>query len=192
MTLRLSIVVPCYNEQEVLPETNRRLLALLDGMRAQELTSVDSAIYYVDDGSRDRTWALIEELAAADAAQSRDQAVAQPRPPGRAARRTAERVEGDALDQHRRRPAGRRPGRSRRWSDEHLAGADVVYGVRDVAFHRHRVQAQHRALVLRADEAHGRRPRPQPRRLPADGPPRRRGAARVSARSTCSCAASCR
>lgn len=66
MPIALSIVVPCYNEQEVLPETNRRLLDLLTRMAAAGLLTADSRVHYVDDGSRDRTWALIEELAAAD------------------------------------------------------------------------------------------------------------------------------
>lgn len=62
----LSIVVPCYNELEVLPETNRRLRALLDNMVAQCLVSAESSICYVDDGSKDGTWALIESLATSD------------------------------------------------------------------------------------------------------------------------------
>lgn len=66
MTIRLAIVVPCYNEEEVLPETNRRLLALLTRLSDSELTSVESGIYYVDDGSKDATWALIESLATTD------------------------------------------------------------------------------------------------------------------------------
>jgi polyisoprenyl-phosphate glycosyltransferase len=66
MTTRLAIVVPCYNEEEVLPETNRRLLGLLSRMQAAGAVSADSAIHYVDDGSRDKTWPLIESLAAAD------------------------------------------------------------------------------------------------------------------------------
>lgn len=37
MTIRLAIVVPCYNEEEVLPETNRRLLALLTRLSESEL-----------------------------------------------------------------------------------------------------------------------------------------------------------
>lgn len=64
--MRLAIVVPCYNEEEVLPETNRRLMNLLDKMQSEGLISADSAVHYVDDGSRDRTWPLIEELALAD------------------------------------------------------------------------------------------------------------------------------
>lgn len=63
---RLAIVVPCYNEEEVLPETNRRLLALLSRLLDLRLVSAASSVHYVDDGSRDGTWALVETLAAAD------------------------------------------------------------------------------------------------------------------------------
>jgi len=66
MNVRLAIVVPCYNEEEVLPETNRRLLSLLTRLQEERLITADSAVHYVDDGSRDRTWAVIEEMAAAD------------------------------------------------------------------------------------------------------------------------------
>ena len=66
MTVRLSIVVPCYNEEEVLAETNRRLLALLTKLHELQLVSIDSSVHYVDDGSKDSTWALIESLAAID------------------------------------------------------------------------------------------------------------------------------
>ncbi|MES2017123.1 MAG: glycosyltransferase family 2 protein [Pseudomonadota bacterium] len=63
---RLAIVVPCYNEEAALPETARRLLALLHDLCAHGAADADSAIYFVDDGSRDATWRLIEELGAAD------------------------------------------------------------------------------------------------------------------------------
>ena len=62
----VSIVVPCYNEVEVLPETNSRLIALLDRMLTAGLVADGSGLHYVDDGSRDGTWPLIERLAAAD------------------------------------------------------------------------------------------------------------------------------
>lgn len=62
----LSIVVPCYNEQEVLPQTNERLRALLDGMMRDNLVAEGSYILYVDDGSADRTWELIAGYAAGD------------------------------------------------------------------------------------------------------------------------------
>lgn len=59
----LSVVIPCYNEVDVLPETTARLLVLLGNLSAEGKISESSAVYYVDDGSKDRTWALIEELA---------------------------------------------------------------------------------------------------------------------------------
>jgi glycosyltransferase involved in cell wall biosynthesis len=59
----LAIVVPCYNEEEVLPETARRLGDLMDRMVLAGKVSTESTIRFVDDGSRDRTWQLIEELA---------------------------------------------------------------------------------------------------------------------------------
>ncbi|SEK27957.1 Glycosyltransferase involved in cell wall bisynthesis [Roseateles sp. YR242] len=59
----INFVLPCYNEEEVLPETASRLTRLLEDLEAQELISPASSVYFVDDGSRDRTWPLIEELA---------------------------------------------------------------------------------------------------------------------------------
>jgi glycosyltransferase involved in cell wall biosynthesis len=66
MTFQLSIVVPCYNEEEVLPETNSRLLTVLARLHETGVITADSAVYYVDDGSRDGTWRCIEEMARAD------------------------------------------------------------------------------------------------------------------------------
>ncbi len=63
---RLCIVVPCLNEEEVLPETNRRLSDLLTGMTERKKIAAESGIVYVDDGSTDRTWSIIEDLHAAD------------------------------------------------------------------------------------------------------------------------------
>ena len=59
----LYIVVPCYNEEEVLHETNRRLAALLESLENEGSIRAGS-ILYVDDGSHDRTWQLVEEFAA--------------------------------------------------------------------------------------------------------------------------------
>jgi glycosyltransferase involved in cell wall biosynthesis len=58
----VAIVVPCYNEQEVLLQTVGALRALLDELRDRSLASADSYICFVDDGSRDQTWALIAGL----------------------------------------------------------------------------------------------------------------------------------
>ena len=58
----LYIVVPCYNEEEVLRETNSRLPALLRRLVDEGKVSADSRVMYVNDGSRDRTWQLIRQF----------------------------------------------------------------------------------------------------------------------------------
>src|SRR5579884_3386263 len=63
---RLAIVVPCFNEEEVLPETARRLGVLLERLRRAGRIAAASRIVFIDDGSRDRTWELIEELSRED------------------------------------------------------------------------------------------------------------------------------
>lgn len=67
-TVRLAVVIPCYNEEDVLPETARRMKALLEGLRDEGFVSQDSYVLFVDDGSRDKTWALIEQLYQGDPA----------------------------------------------------------------------------------------------------------------------------
>lgn len=62
----LAIVVPCFNEEEVLPQTNAQLRSLLDAMMQEGLASGGSYILYVDDGSRDNTWPLIAGYSEAD------------------------------------------------------------------------------------------------------------------------------
>ncbi|MEA5002989.1 MAG: glycosyltransferase family 2 protein [Christensenella sp.] len=59
---RLYIVVPCYNEEAVLHETTKRLTDKLERMITAGLVTPDSRIMYVNDGSKDRTWEIIEEL----------------------------------------------------------------------------------------------------------------------------------
>ena len=61
--MKLGIVIPCYNEEEVLPETSPRIIALIDRPVALGKIADDSQVFFVDDGSKDRTWALIEALA---------------------------------------------------------------------------------------------------------------------------------
>ncbi|MGZ4162842.1 MAG: glycosyltransferase, partial [Tumebacillaceae bacterium] len=58
----LSIVVPCYNEEEVLPETVKRLTRVLEDLIDEHLISTNSVMLLVDDGSRDRTWEGIERF----------------------------------------------------------------------------------------------------------------------------------
>ena len=59
----LAIVVPCYNEQEVLPETHKRLTALLQRLIGEGRIAADSGMWFVDDGSKDGTWPLIDQWA---------------------------------------------------------------------------------------------------------------------------------
>ncbi|GFH95856.1 putative glycosyltransferase YkoT [Lachnospiraceae bacterium] len=58
---RLVIVVPCYNEEEVLKIASEALRGVLDDLVAREKVAPESFILFVNDGSRDRTWELIEE-----------------------------------------------------------------------------------------------------------------------------------
>ncbi|MDD3370169.1 MAG: glycosyltransferase family 2 protein [Lachnospiraceae bacterium] len=58
----LYIVVPCYNEQEVLPETARRLKEKIQDLTECKLIDKESRIVFVNDGSKDQTWNLIEKL----------------------------------------------------------------------------------------------------------------------------------
>ena len=60
--LKLGIIVPCYNEEEALPETNRRLIEVINNLVRLGKITTDSMIFYVDDGSSDGTWQLIESL----------------------------------------------------------------------------------------------------------------------------------
>ena len=62
----LYIVVPCYNEEEVLPETSKRLKAKLEGLMASGKISRQSKVLFVNDGSKDRTWELIRGLHESD------------------------------------------------------------------------------------------------------------------------------
>lgn len=62
----LYLVIPCYNEEEVLPETAKQLLIKMNSMFDRNMISRESKIMFVNDGSRDRTWELIEELHASN------------------------------------------------------------------------------------------------------------------------------
>lgn len=62
MAVILYLVIPCYNEQEVLRETTKRLNEKLYRMKEIGLIAENSRVVYVNDGSRDTTWQLIEEI----------------------------------------------------------------------------------------------------------------------------------
>ena len=57
----LYVVVPCYNEEEVLAETTKRLCVKLEELIKKSIINDKSRIMYVNDGSKDKTWELIEE-----------------------------------------------------------------------------------------------------------------------------------
>lgn len=59
---KLSIVVPCYNEEEVLHETTKELTRIVTNLIKSEKISTTSKIVFVDDGSKDQTWNLIDQF----------------------------------------------------------------------------------------------------------------------------------
>ena len=59
---RLYIVVPCYNEHEVLPMTSQIFIKKLEELSSAGEISADSRVLFVNDGSRDNTWEIIKEL----------------------------------------------------------------------------------------------------------------------------------
>ena len=63
MDNKLIIVIPCYNEQSVLPKTSKLFLEQLKDMKQKKLISSQSKILFVDDGSKDNTWEIIKNLA---------------------------------------------------------------------------------------------------------------------------------
>ena len=62
MASKLFVVIPCYNEEEVLPETSKRLVKKMAELEQKGLITPDSKVLLVNDGSRDRTWEMICDL----------------------------------------------------------------------------------------------------------------------------------
>lgn len=62
----LYLVIPCYNEEAVLHETAKQLLEKMNSMFERNMISRQSRIMFVNDGSRDKTWEIIEELHASN------------------------------------------------------------------------------------------------------------------------------
>ena len=56
------LVIPCYNEEEMLPITAQALIKKMDALIGEKKISPKSKVMFVDDGSKDRTWELIEQL----------------------------------------------------------------------------------------------------------------------------------
>lgn len=63
---KLFIVIPCYNEEEVLQETTNRLRIKINQMIKNNLISKDSKVMYVNDGSKDNTWEMIKSISEKD------------------------------------------------------------------------------------------------------------------------------
>lgn len=127
----LYIIIPCYNEEAVLPETNPLFLAKLNQLITAGKISNDSRIVYINDGSKDRTWELIKQyskqsLYVTGISQSRNRGHQNAVYAGlmesknRADITISIDCDGqddiDAMDQ---------------MVDEYLNGADIVYGVRN-------------------------------------------------------------
>lgn len=60
--IKLCLVIPCYNEEAVLPETSKRLKEKYESLMEKGIISENSRIMFVDDGSKDKTWSLISQL----------------------------------------------------------------------------------------------------------------------------------
>ena len=125
---KLALVLPCYNEEEVLPTTIERLLALKRELIAEQLIDDASTITFVDDGSRDRTWQIIEQAAAKDSSIHGIK-LAKNRGHQNALIAGLLNVDGDAVisvDADLQDDLGA----IREMVREHAAGAQIVYGIR--------------------------------------------------------------
>lgn len=60
--MQLSLILPCYNEEKVLAQTSAKLLSLFKGLIESSKIDDNSKIYFIDDGSSDSTWSMIEEF----------------------------------------------------------------------------------------------------------------------------------
>lgn len=66
MTPVLYMIIPCYNEEEVLPITSGMFLKKMEELEEKGLVSPDSKILFINDGSKDKTWEIIQELSRKD------------------------------------------------------------------------------------------------------------------------------
>ena len=149
----LWIVVPCYNEEQVLPLTAPLFLKKLQELAEQGKVSGNSRVLFVNDGSKDRTWDIIRELAAQD---GRFLGICQSRNRGHQNAVLAGLMEAKdrcditiSIDCDGQDDIGAMD----RMVDEYLAGAEVVYGVRsrrdsDTFFKRFTAQAFYKLMKL--------------------------------------------
>ncbi|MCC9596334.1 MULTISPECIES: glycosyltransferase family 2 protein [unclassified Rubrivivax] len=146
----LAVVAPCYNEQEVLPETVRRLRQLLERLVGEGRIDAASRIWLVDDGSRDATWSLIRDagtepgigVCGIKLSRNRGHQIALLAGLLSATGDVIVSVDADLQDDLEAIP---------RMLDAHAAGHDIVYGVRssratDTAFKRFTAEGYYRLL----------------------------------------------
>lgn len=156
---RLAIIVPCYNEEAVLPITAPIFLDTLSALVADQLVDESSSVVFVDDGSKDSTWQIISNLAAQD---SRFVGLRQSRNRGHQSTVLAGLMEckkdydvtisidADGQDD---------PAAMKEMLQAYRNGADVVYGVRndrksDSFFKRFTAESFYRLLNAMGVEAH--------------------------------------
>ena len=147
--MKLSVVIPCYNEQEVLPETASRLTKLFERLIEQGKISPSSEVILVDDGSRDATWLLISEIAAGSSwirgiklSRNKGHQTALLAGLFDAAGDAVISIDADLQDD---------VDAMQQMIDAFLKGSDIVYGVRkrrdsDTAFKRHTAEGYYRLL----------------------------------------------
>ena len=58
----IGIVLPCFNEEEILLQTDKKIVELLGNLIHKKLVTEKSLIVYVDDGSSDKTWEIIQNI----------------------------------------------------------------------------------------------------------------------------------
>ena len=153
----LYIVIPCYNEQEVLPITAPQFLAKIRQLTEAGKIAEESRVLFVNDGSKDRTWEIISELAASDAhylgiSQSRNRghqnAVLAGLMEAKDRCDITISIDCDGQDNINAMDA---------MVDEYLSGSEVVYGVResretDTFFKRTTAQGFYKFLSLMGAE----------------------------------------
>lgn len=128
--IRLAIVSPCYNEEAVLHESAARLTALFEELVSKGKIAADSFVLYVNDGSRDRTWPIIQELHAKNKFicglnlahnVGHQNAIMAGMMTARHHADAVVTIDADLQDDI---------GAIERMVDKHLAGNDIVYGVK--------------------------------------------------------------
>ena len=151
----LYIVIPCYNEEKVLPITAPMFLKKIQDLSAAGKISQDSRVLFVNDGSKDNTWNIIKDLSKADPhyigiCQSRNRghqnAVLAGLMEAKDKCDITISIDCDGQDDINAMDA---------MVDAYLDGCEVVYGVPQQEGHRHLLQALYRRGLLQADELDG-------------------------------------